>query len=342
LAAHLEVPLPYLLYRAQTRYEEDLRGLQDIRGALSPTSAHAMTKTSEDTPSELKRPSSTRRPSSLLAGSTSRLSTSTLLASPIGVRARLNSLGGSPRPKKVMTSSVLTLQGPRKTHVPLSPTSPSSSERESDSSDEQATKEEEADRHLEEQEALDKKLKDLQRMMTNDALGLVSTSRPKGKGKQVDRGRVDISPTSAGYRADELSSRSQSVSSASSPQGSIPSIPSPPPDAHHQTPIGRHFSPGKSTSPPAVSPRSALGQSHLRYGGMARTASVGASDQGSNHGSSASSFSDISGPYCLTRFLRFIHVTVVQRRAFQHLLWKALFSQTFVVLVHDCEWGFPC
>ncbi|KAI0787115.1 hypothetical protein BC629DRAFT_492842 [Irpex lacteus] len=31
LASHLQVPLPYLLYRAQARYEEDLRGLQGFR-----------------------------------------------------------------------------------------------------------------------------------------------------------------------------------------------------------------------------------------------------------------------------------------------------------------------
>ncbi|KAI0650945.1 hypothetical protein C8Q79DRAFT_945859 [Trametes meyenii] len=32
LASHLQVPLPYLLYRAQVRYEEDLRGLQGLGG----------------------------------------------------------------------------------------------------------------------------------------------------------------------------------------------------------------------------------------------------------------------------------------------------------------------
>ncbi|TBU23994.1 hypothetical protein BD311DRAFT_767446 [Dichomitus squalens] len=32
LAQHLQVPLPYLLYRAQVRYEEDLRGLQGLGG----------------------------------------------------------------------------------------------------------------------------------------------------------------------------------------------------------------------------------------------------------------------------------------------------------------------
>jgi len=92
-------------------------------------------------------------------------------------------------------------------------------------------------------------------------------------------------------RGGELSSRSQSVSSTSSPQGSMSSsMPSPPPES--QSPVSRHISSSKSSSPAAVSPRSARGQSNMRYTPMVGMAN--ASDQGSNHGSSASSFSDIS------------------------------------------------
>jgi hypothetical protein len=145
---------------------------------------------------------------------------------------------------------------------------------------------------LEEQEALDKKLKHLTKLITGDALGFVRSPRPQGKGKEIDRGRTPPRAMQRSFRGGELSSRSQSVSSASSPQGSIPSIPSPPPESQSQSPISRHLSPSKSSSPPTVSPRSVRGQSHMRYGPMVgRTVS----EQGSNHGSSASSFSDISG-----------------------------------------------
>ena len=293
------MPLPYLLYRAQTRYEEDLRGLLEIRDALSPTTATQTTKPFEDFPTAEKRIGA-GKPSTRMAGSSVRLSSSSRLTTPLAVRARLSSLGNnSPRPKKASSSSTLTLQGPIKHYTPvMRPTSPSSSEEEIDSEEEAAAKEEEADRKLEEQEALELKLKNLQKMMTNDSLGLVSSSRPKDKSRAVDRGRIGVQssrPPLAMPGRGEPSSRStsQSVSSTSSPQGSVPSIPSPPPGSQSHSPISRHMSPSKSSSPPAVSPRSAHGQSHLRYGPLIdRSASEQSS---SNHGSEASSFSDISG-----------------------------------------------
>lgn len=231
----------------------------------------------------------------------SRLTASGRLSTPLGVRARLNSLGNnSPRPKKATSSSTLTVQGQKKAHAPLGPTSPSSSEG-TDSEDEAAMKEEDADRDAEEQEALDRKLQQLQAMMTNDVLGLVSSIRPKlNKGKVADRGRTEprMQRSMVGsYRQDTLSSRSasHSVSSASSPQGSIPDIPSPPTDSQHHSPITRRLSSSKSSSPPTISPRSAIGQ---RYGPLVDRSM---SEQGSSHGSEASSFSDISGEHVLKR-----------------------------------------
>lgn len=303
LAAHLQVPLPYLLYRAQTRYEDDLRGLQDItvRGVLSPLSAQPTNKPSDVFPFPSERPYIEHRTSSRMAGSIHGLSASTRLSTPLGVRARLSSLGNSPArfPKKASSSSTLTLQGPvkRRSVTQLRPTTPSSSEG-TDSEDEEAAQEEDADRKLEEQESLENKLKNLQRLITGEALGLVSSSRPTAKGKGIDRGRMPIpsaEPMQRSLRGDELSSRSQSVSSTSSPHGSVPSIPSPPPESQPRSNITRHLSSSKSPSPPAISPRSARGQSNMRYGSMAGRNN--ASEQGSNHGSSASSFSDISGQY---------------------------------------------
>jgi hypothetical protein len=258
--------------------------LKDIQGALGPASGVQPPSKPFD-----EKISPVSRVAGRMTGSASsgRLSTS------LGVRARLNSLGAnSPRPKKATSSSTLTVQGQKKVPVPMRPSSPSSSDK-TDSDDEDAIKEEEADRDAEEQEALDRKLQQLQKMMTNDALGLVSAARPHDKGKGVDRGRTNL----GSQRLDTLSSRSasQSISSASSPQGSIPDIPSPPGDSQPQSPIGRHMS-SKSSSPPTVSPRSALGQSHRQYGSLVERT---VSDHGSSHGSEASSFSDISGKLLL-------------------------------------------
>ncbi|KAJ7366688.1 hypothetical protein DFH08DRAFT_835165 [Mycena albidolilacea] len=303
LAAHLEVPLPYLLYRVHARFQEELRGLQDIPGVSSPSTTQQPNKPFDEFPLTEKHTVASRAVSRL-QGSGS-MSPSGRLSTPLGVRARLSSLGNnSPRPKKATSSSTLTVQGPKKVNRPLSPTSSASSEG-TDSEDEEAKKEEEADRNAEEQEALDRKLQELQQMVNNDALGLVSTASRPGKGKAketISRGRMGpaataTSPLQGSFRRDSYSSP-LSVSSASSAQGSIPDIPSPPPDSQlhspisrHLSPSSRHLSPNKSSSPPALSPRSALGQSHRRYGPLVER---GVSEQDSNHGSEASSFSDIS------------------------------------------------
>ncbi|KAJ7644266.1 hypothetical protein FB45DRAFT_897383 [Roridomyces roridus] len=222
------------------------------------------------------------------------MSPSGRLSTPLGVRARLSSLGSNSRPKKATSSSTLTVQGPKKVHRPLTPTSSASSEDGTDSEDEDAKREEEADRNAEEQEALDRKLKELQQMVTNDALGLVSAG--KGKGKEVNRGRTGpaasstSSPMQRSFRRDSYSSP-LSVSSASSKStpgsGSIPEIPSPPAESQPHSPISRHLSPSKSSSPPALSPSKALGQSHRRYGPLLDRGE----QRGSNHGSEASSYS---------------------------------------------------
>ncbi|KAF8165720.1 hypothetical protein B0H34DRAFT_250442 [Crassisporium funariophilum] len=267
LAAHLEVPLPYLLYRVNARFQEEIRGLKDIKGASNP-SVPQTPRSFEFPPGDMP-PSMANR----MAGST-RLANSRIMTS-LGVRARLSSLGNnSSRPKKATSSSTLTLQDG------------------TDSSDEEAIKEEEADRTAEEDEALTRKLAELQKMMTNDALGLVGGTRPRDKGKPTDRGRsAPLSPRSAGSsRVDTLSSRSasQSVSSAGSPQGSIPEIPSSSESQPH-SPIGRTLS-SKSSSPPAVSSRSALGHVQRRYGPLVDRRG----DFGGSQGSEASSFSDLS------------------------------------------------
>ncbi|KAF9006716.1 hypothetical protein BDQ17DRAFT_1352257 [Cyathus striatus] len=276
LAAHLEVPLPYILYRVHARFQDELRGLQDIQGALNPSTGQLPTAKSPDESSNNRPTVITGHSASTL---TSRLSLSSRLSTPVNVRARLNSLNyNSPRPKKETSSSTLTVQGARKQYIPLQPTSQSSSEEESDT-EEEADKEEEAERNAQEQEALDRKLQQLQEMMTNEALGLVSSSRPKGKGKVHDRlGMSSPRSMTGSYRRDGYSSQSL-ISSAGSPQGSIPEIPSSSPGSQPHSSPRRHISPIKSSSsPPTVSPRSTLSHAHTQSG----------------HGSETSSFSDLS------------------------------------------------
>ena len=229
-------------------------------------------------------------------------------------------------PQKVSSSSVLTLQGPKRPHTQLRPLTPTSSGSrasptsavsppDSDESEEEehARREAELEKRIEEQEALDQKLRDLERKMTKEALGLVAsppqspTYLDKRKGKETDRGRVrPLSMSSASSSLHQRLNMQQldmnmsrrisqsqtpshhSLSSTSSPQGSIPSIPSPPPESRSPqlSPMARHFSPAKSTSPPAIS--------HGVAWGNARPGRV-RSERGSEMGSEASSFSDISG-----------------------------------------------
>lgn len=218
--------------------------------------------------------------------SLSKLSTSIRLTTPVGVRARLNSLSSnSPsRANRPTSSSVLTLRGHRRDPSVFQPASPLSSESESD---EEYERREEAERRLEEQEALDKKLKNLQTLLTGDNVGLVSSVSEHRKAKESQtQGRFAPSPSSQMARKDaSVSSRSQSISSASSPRGSIPSIPSPTTESS-QSLTSKHTSPTKSAGPATTAmPGQTRAQPLLRYGPSMNAAA----------GSSASSFSDLSG-----------------------------------------------
>jgi hypothetical protein len=286
LAARLDVPLPYLLYRAQERYEQDLRGLQVIKGSLSPPA--------QDGPQQAQWPSGAgelpkhRRRSSSAShrDSLAKLSTSIRLTAPLGVRARLNSLSSnSPsRMNRPSSSSVLTLRGHRRDQSAFRPGSPLSSGSETDGEDERR---EEAERRWEEQEALDKKLKNLQTLLTGDNVGLVSSISEdrKGRGPQNQGRLASGSPPRRGGMHTGASSGSQSISSASSPRGSIPSIPSPPPESS-QSLTSRHASPSKPAAPTTASSSGLTkAQPLLRLGPSLKA----------TPGSSASSFSDLSG-----------------------------------------------
>lgn len=345
LANHLQVPLPYLLYRAQVRYEEDLRGLQGIKGALSPTSPPAVQSAPSNTPPANPPNSGTsneyfpttplkafpRRDSLRLAGGP--LSASGSGARP-PIRVRLNSLGhrSLASPQKVSSSSILTLQGPKRPHGHLRPLTPTSShaspssdaeDEESSSEDDEARREAEEEKRAEQQEALERKLRELERRMTKEALGLVasppkpapyraqdSNGNGKGKGREGEPARARPLSTSSGSSslhqrldmsrvhtmAGTRTPSHHSLSSASSPQGSIPSIPSPPPEPRSPRLVPtKPFSPTKSTSPPAVNHGPAWGT--VRTVSRTRLGGNVRSDRGSEIGSGASSLSDFSGEH---------------------------------------------
>ncbi|KAG6897185.1 hypothetical protein C0992_003574 [Termitomyces sp. T32_za158] len=314
LATHLDVPLPYLLYRVNARFQEEIRGLKDIQGALSPSGSQPPSRPFDAGPSTEKSPTAARPENRLLNGNRLRR----LSTTPLGVRARLNSLGNSSlKPRKAMSSSTLTLQGQKNIHPSgLRPTTPSSSE-DTDSEDEATRKEEEADRDAEEQEILDCKLQKLQEMITNEGLGFVSSSRLQKKGTALNHSRFGQGSMVGSYKPGGLSSSSSvsashhSLSSASSPQGSIPDIPSPP----ESQPL-RRLSVSKSSSPPALSPRNALGQ---RFRPLVDRAS---SAHSSTHGSEASSFSDLSGRLHLKTSASISNTLCMQMRISLHQRWR--------------------
>ncbi|KAI5893612.1 uncharacterized protein SCHCODRAFT_02622277 [Schizophyllum commune H4-8] len=287
LAARLDVPLPYLLYRVHARFQEELKGLQDLQGALSSLPPNASPELPHSAP-----PTAISRAADRLGLSSSRLSIQP------NVRARLNSLGhNSPTPRSALSSSTLTIQKPstpataplpRRSFASPAPVSPHSDGSNSDS-DDSAEREDEADRSREEQEALDRKLEDLTRMMTNETLGLVSAPqvrpRPRPPPLLQDASLRGRFPEPMSTRS---GSTSQSLSSAGSGQGSgsIPEIPSP---SSRSQPASRHMSPTKSSAnSPAVSPRHAT----QRYRPMSVAPSL--SETSSKDGSTASSFSDLS------------------------------------------------
>jgi len=218
--------------------------------------------------------------------------TSTRLTTPLGLRARLNSL--TPAPPNltpgVSSSSIITLQHGPPPHLPRKTVlrSRSSSPDNDGDSDSELDASEQAERQLEEREALDKKLRNLQTMITGDKLGLVRSSRPR---QRTERPSRDPHRALSNYTSLDSSSPS-STSSVGSPQGSIPSIPSPPSERHQvQQPTPRRAVPVNSSSPPSLSPRHAHPQG---FGGLIGMVQQN-SERDSNNGSSASSFSDLSG-----------------------------------------------
>lgn len=277
LSAHLQVPLPYLLYRAQVRYEEDLRGLQALN------TSNSLAPRLSDAGRQDEQPSNAH-PLPQRGGS--RLAYSARRRTPTGAQHH-----PSPQPNLANrlirgqeSASNMTLsqrRGVSASELQPRVSSPISSHS-SESSDEADRAEEEERR--EEQEAVGRRLKELEKMMSSDMLGFARPPRLK----------PSAVPSAVGQRSPLRESvqpgDSTSDSGATSPQGSIPSIPSPPPDSQSQS-SSQAMSHTQATlpiNPPTFSPSRLNPQ--LRRG----VALVHPSQRGSSHGSSASSFSDLS------------------------------------------------
>jgi len=254
------VPLPFLLYRAQARYEQDLRGLQNVGGVLSGTPQTPLRALpGED---ERVRP----RLSTAATGST---------RPPPHLSPTLRRSGGS--------SSTFTLKQGRALQ-PISPLpeqpSVSGSDDQDDDEDSDHERAEEEEQRREESENVARKLKQLERMFTADNLGFARKPRATSPG-------MAPAPASPSRQTDPTSG-----SAASSMRGSIPSIPSP----TSASLSGRSKS-ITTTSPRTTSVSSSsrnmrtnTAPAVTRYAAIERTLAARGSNQGS---SSASSFSDV-------------------------------------------------
>jgi hypothetical protein len=279
------------MYRAQVRYEEDLRGLQAAMAEpiVQPT-AQPLTiplpRRQEDKISHMTPPNLSSVGIRTSTASTPRQAT------PIGVKNRFTSHLRSPPALHGSTSGTVSASTVTLTQRPaaampshsathLRPMSPPESRSSSETEDDGEQQDE-----IDDPEAIRRRLKDLERMMTSNVLGF---ARPKPTLKAPD-------PSSSVIRT---SPRNDTASGGetTSAQSSIPSIPSPPPESQFQpqqhmpqynpqgsSQTGRR--PQQSRSPPQSPPQQVV-----------RNKMVGKQPlpKGSNHGSSASSFSDISG-----------------------------------------------
>ena len=185
------------------------------------------------------------------------------------------------------------------------------------------------ERQLEEQEALDKKLKTLQTFLTGDNVGLVSSVGEHGKGKEPQtQGHFAPSPPPQRVCMDSVSSRSQSISSASSPRGSIPSMPSRPESPQFLTSLtSKHTSPAHLAGPSTTTSSSqAKAQPLIRYGPMVNATA----------GSSASSFSDLRFPCSRTGNASHSHLVTLPEASLNFDL-RVLFRRIFVQEALACK-----
>jgi hypothetical protein len=170
----------------------------------------------------------------------------------------------------------------------LPPRVPSPTSSHSSESSDELDRAEEEERRQEEQEAVGRRLKELEMMMKSDTLGFARSPRLK-----PSAGPSTLSQRSP-LRESVQREDSTSDSGATSPQGSIPSIPSPPLESQSQSHSSSQAMSSTQAALPANPPvRQPSHTNPLPHRGVtvvrARPPKVT-----SSHGSSASSFSDLS------------------------------------------------
>ncbi|KAG8824427.1 hypothetical protein FRC17_009096 [Serendipita sp. 399] len=292
LSNHLKVPLPFLMYRAQVRYEEDLRGLQGNVGASVisiPTRPASVARTSDKVTGS---PAPRTTPLGLRS---TQLSPTSRQATPIAIpRSKLPNPHRSPhrlqgsqvlqRPA-LLSASTATVNakvssnknGSGSPLVLRRPPSPFAAQSSSSGSEEE--NEEEIEKQ-ENQEQVGKRLKELEKLVSSQLLGFARPKTDPSKARQRLTLSIIKDTRPSETTGDQLSTTSSS----------IPSIPSPPPEqlpGPSSTPrSARPLNARMTRSPPQSPPHQMVRNKML---GKPTTR-----DRNSNQGSSASSFSDMS------------------------------------------------
>lgn len=220
-------------------------------------------------------------------------------------RLSLHSNGSGPsRLQPFASTSTLTLHKPPLSAKLLSkPSSPRTAlpteEHSSGSSPSSNTSDSESEREAEErkkveEETVGRRLKDLEKMMSSDALGFARPPSAKlGKGRESNGGRLPSSPLSKQKAATPVenarpaSGHSRRESEENSARNSIPSIPSPGSD-NSQTFV-------QAARPGPSSRKSTSRTPSIRYGPALERERQRSDQRNSSRESQGSSFSDISG-----------------------------------------------
>ncbi|KAF8603490.1 hypothetical protein BDV93DRAFT_606769 [Ceratobasidium sp. AG-I] len=322
LSTQLDVPVPYLLHRAQAKYEEDLRGLQGIRQGplsaaplLSPTITSPSDERSSGYSAQRMIAGRANFPQSNPLSPSSSTPTSAPLrrlssSGPAGSRLSRGSNGSVHTIIQPTTSAPTTTRMPKlnpvltplRTATGSRPSTPSSGRSTPSGTDSEGEREAKAEAQREEADQLALKLKDLQKMMGSNTFGfararprpLESSTAPSMVASQTRSQSATLSftqarrslktPTGAAMTADTSEA---STSTSGSAQDSIPDLPSPASDSRARLPVRvtrRATSASTHRSPSVVS-------EVPERGPLGRTR---AQEAGSGQVSSASSFSDLS------------------------------------------------
>jgi hypothetical protein len=326
LSTQLDVPVPYLLHRAQVKYEEDLRGLQGIRQGPLSAAPPLSTPVTSPTDDRLLGFSGQRT----LAGRTTFPGSSPLSPSastptaaphrrlsssnPAGSKLSRVSNGSTHtviQPTTTATHSAARMAKlnpvltPLRTAAGSQPSTPSSGRSTPSGTDSEAEREAKEEAQREEADQLAQKLKDLQKMMGSGVFGFakarpkpleispapsITASQTRSQSATVlhlQAKRSLVTPTGAAMSAD-TSETPTSASASMSAQGSIPDIPSPASESRARLPMRVTR---RATSVSTHRSPSTLSEVPDR-GPVGRTR---AQDAGSGPVSNSSSFSDLSG-----------------------------------------------